>query len=155
MATRHLYPFKDVLSWASPGIQPRTETLDQPTGSYYRADNIPGKQLSFRSALFFHEYQCSIAKTLMMELTIRNNLSTHQFETVVEGHTALIAYTLYPGGIAFMHTEVPEALEGRGIAGQLAKYVLEYARENHLKVKPYCPYVNAYMKRLPEYNDLL
>ncbi|MEZ2446047.1 putative GNAT family acetyltransferase [Chitinophaga sp. W3I9] len=90
-----------------------------------------------------------------MELTIRNNIAKKQFETEVEGHTALVAYTLYPGGIAFMHTEVPPALEGRGIAGQLAKYVLEYARENHLKVKPYCPYINAYMKRHPEYNDLL
>lgn len=90
-----------------------------------------------------------------MELTIQNNTAKHQFETVVDGHTALIAYTLFPGGIAYVHTEVPPELEGKGIAGQLAKYVLEYARENHLKVKPYCPYVNAYMKRHPEYNDLL
>ncbi|MCW3465530.1 GNAT family N-acetyltransferase [Chitinophaga nivalis] len=91
----------------------------------------------------------------MEQLTIRNNTDLQQFETTVEGHTALIAYELFPGGIAYVHTEVPEALEGRGIAGQLAKYVLEYARENHLKVKPLCPYVNAYMKRHPEYNDLL
>ncbi|HEY9257280.1 GNAT family N-acetyltransferase [Chitinophaga sp.] len=90
-----------------------------------------------------------------MELTIQNNTTKHQFETVVDGHTALIAYTLFPGGIAYIHTEVPPELEGKGIAGQMAKYVLEYARENHLKVKPYCPYVNAYMKRHPEYNDLL
>lgn len=90
-----------------------------------------------------------------MELTIQNNTAKHQFETVVDGHTSLIAYTLFPGGIAFIHTEVPPELEGKGIAGQLAKYVLDYAREHQLKVKPYCPYVNAYMKRHPEYNDLL
>ncbi|MEC5144488.1 GNAT family N-acetyltransferase [Chitinophaga sp. 212800010-3] len=90
-----------------------------------------------------------------MELNIQNNTTKHQFETVVDGHTALVAYTLFSGGIAFMHTEVPKELEGKGIASQLAKYVLDYARTNHLKVKPYCPYINAYMKRHPEYNDLL
>ncbi|MFY0256225.1 GNAT family N-acetyltransferase [Chitinophaga sp. 30R24] len=90
-----------------------------------------------------------------MELTIRNNTAKHQFETEVDGHTAMIAYSLSPGGIAFLHTEVSPELEGKGVAGQLAQYVLNYARENHLKVKAYCPYVNAYMKRHPEYNDLL
>ncbi|CAL1518390.1 GNAT family N-acetyltransferase [Chitinophaga sp. MM2321] len=90
-----------------------------------------------------------------MELNIQQNTTKHQFETVVEGHTAFVSYTLFPGGIAYTHTEVPAALEGKGIAGQLAKYVLEYARTNQLKVKPLCPYVHAYMKRHPEYNDLL
>ncbi|MBC9933441.1 GNAT family N-acetyltransferase [Chitinophaga qingshengii] len=90
-----------------------------------------------------------------MELTIQQNTTKHQFETVVDGHTAFIVYKLFPGGIAYIHTEVPPELEGKGIASQLAKYVLDYARENHLKVKPLCPYVHAYMKRHPEYNDLL
>ncbi|RFS18876.1 N-acetyltransferase [Chitinophaga silvatica] len=91
----------------------------------------------------------------METLTILNNTEQHRFETEVDGQKAFIVYSLFPGGIAYIHTEVPTALEGRGIAGQLAKYVLEYARENHLKVKPLCPYVHAYMKRHPEYNDLL
>ncbi len=91
----------------------------------------------------------------MEALTITNNTEQHRFETEVDGQKAFIVYSLFHGGIAYIHTEVPTALEGRGIAGQLAKYVLEYARENHLKVKPLCPYVHAYMKRHPEYNDLL
>ncbi|HVI49546.1 MAG TPA: GNAT family N-acetyltransferase [Chitinophaga sp.] len=90
-----------------------------------------------------------------MELNIQQNTTKHQFETTIDGHTAFIVYSLFPGGIAYVHTEVPPELEGKGIASQLAKYVLEYARVNHLKVKPLCPYVNAYMKRHPEYNDLL
>lgn len=90
-----------------------------------------------------------------MELTILQNTEKHQFETTVDGHTAFIVYKLFPGGIAYIHTEVPPELEGKGIASQMAKYVLDYARENHLKVKPLCPYVHAYMKRHPEYNDLL
>ncbi|NSL86485.1 GNAT family N-acetyltransferase [Chitinophaga solisilvae] len=90
-----------------------------------------------------------------MELTIEQNQAQHRFETTVDGHTAFIVYARFPGGIAYIHTEVPPELEGKGIASQMAKYVLDYARTNNLKVRPLCPYVNAYMKRHPEYNDLL
>ncbi|MFB6457910.1 GNAT family N-acetyltransferase [Chitinophaga sp. Hz27] len=90
-----------------------------------------------------------------MELTITKNEEKHRFETTVEGHIGFIQYVESPGVIAYVHTEVPPELEGRGIAAQLAKYVLDYAREHHLRVKPLCPYVHAYMKRHPEYNDLL
>ncbi|MBV8251219.1 MAG: N-acetyltransferase [Chitinophaga sp.] len=90
-----------------------------------------------------------------MELTIHNNTAQHRFETTVNGFTAFIQYHLFQGGIAYVHTEVPPELEGQGIASQMAKYVLDYARTEHLKVKPLCPYVHAYMKRHPEYNDLL
>ncbi|WP_291910399.1 GNAT family N-acetyltransferase [Chitinophaga sp. CB10] len=90
-----------------------------------------------------------------MEYNIIQNKEKHRFETTVDGHTGFIIYQTYPGGIAYVHTEVPPELEGRGIASALAKYVLEYARANNLKVKPLCPYVHAYMKRHPEYNDLL
>ncbi|MCY1382812.1 GCN5-related N-acetyl-transferase [compost metagenome] len=52
-----------------------------------------------------------------------------------------------------MHTIVPPELEGKGIASTLAKYVLEYAKDNTLKVKPYCPFINAYIDRHPEYQE--
>ena len=54
-----------------------------------------------------------------------------------------------------MDTLVPEQYEGKGIAGALAKFALEYARSKNLKLIVYCPYVKMYMKRHPEYNDLL
>jgi predicted GNAT family acetyltransferase len=60
-----------------------------------------------------------------------------------------------PGRISFLHTYVPPELEGRGIAGQLARYALEHARANRLAVVPHCPYVRAYIDRHPEYQDLV
>ena len=54
-----------------------------------------------------------------------------------------------------MHTEVPEALQGHGIAGKLAAHALTYARENGLDVVPLCPYVAKYIKDHPEFADLV
>jgi hypothetical protein len=54
-----------------------------------------------------------------------------------------------------LHTEVPEALRGRGIAGELAKTGLEYARDNQLKVDVVCPLVANYISKHPEFQPLV
>ena len=91
-----------------------------------------------------------------MSYDIRNNEQESQFETTVDGHKAIAAYDLEePNRIVFTHTEVPESLSGRGIAAAIVKYGLEHAREKKLTVVPQCAYVAAYIKRNPEYQDLL
>ena len=91
-----------------------------------------------------------------MAYDISNNEKQFQFETTVDGHTGYVAYDLEePDRIVFTHTKVPPALEGRGIASALAKHALEHARANNLKVVPQCPYVASYIKKHPEYEDLL
>ena len=91
-----------------------------------------------------------------MTFDIRNNEEDSQFETTVDGHVALTAYDLEePNRIVFTHTDVPEALAGRGIAGEIVKFGLDHAREKKLTVVPQCSYVAAYIKRHPEYRDLL
>ena len=91
-----------------------------------------------------------------MKSDIRNNEEKSQFETTVDGHVALAAYDLEdPDRIVFTHTDVPEALAGRGIAGEIVKFGLDYAREKKLTVVPQCTYVASYIKRHPEYQDLL
>lgn len=91
-----------------------------------------------------------------MTLDIRNNEEESQFETTVEGHVAVAAYDLEePNRIVFTHTNVPEALAGRGIAGEIVKFGLDHARDKKLTVVPQCSYVAAYIKRHPEYQDLL
>jgi hypothetical protein len=53
------------------------------------------------------------------------------------------------------HTEVPEALGGRGLAGLLVAATLAWAREQGLKVRPSCSYAAAYMAKRAETQDLL
>lgn len=43
---------------------------------------------------------------------------------------------------------------GRGYGSQLAKYVLDDARERGLKVIPSCPFLDRYITKHPEYEDL-
>jgi predicted GNAT family acetyltransferase len=59
------------------------------------------------------------------------------------------------GLMRIVHTEVPYRLEGRGIAAQIVRQALDYARANGLKVAPQCGYVRAYMRRHKDTHDLL
>jgi len=86
---------------------------------------------------------------------VRNNTALNRFELDVDGHQAVAYYRLTPGVITFVHTEVPQALAGRGVASKLIRGALEMARAQGLKVVPQCPFVSAYMGKHPEYNDLL
>jgi predicted GNAT family acetyltransferase len=89
-----------------------------------------------------------------MELVIIHNSNKRRFETIIDGNTAFVEYNLFNNGINYTHTEVPKELEGKGIGKALAKFVLDYARENHLKVMPLCPFIKVYIDRNPEYADI-
>ena len=54
-----------------------------------------------------------------------------------------------------MHTEVDEALEGRGLGSRLVATALEDARREGLEVVPLCPFVAAFIDRHPEYQDVV
>jgi len=86
---------------------------------------------------------------------IRNNTALNRFEIEVDGQLAVAYYRMTPGVITFVHTEVPQALSGRGVATKLIRGALEMVRAQGLKVVPQCPFVSAFMGKHPEYNDLL
>ncbi len=88
-------------------------------------------------------------------MALRNNTELHRYELAVDGETASLYYRRAPGVITLVHTEVPEAIGGRGIASTLVREVLEDVRAQGLKVVAKCPFVAAYMGKHPEFNDLL
>ena len=90
-----------------------------------------------------------------MASNVRDNSAQHRFELDAEGHIAFSEYRRANGVLTIMHTEVPKALEGRGIGSGLIRGVLDTARSEGLKVKPVCPFAKAYIERHPEYADLL
>ena len=83
------------------------------------------------------------------------NEATHRFELTVDGETAFAEYNLLHDALVLPHTVTPPALEGRGIGSALAKAALSYARLNHLKVKPFCPFMAGYIQKHPEWQDLV
>jgi uncharacterized protein len=86
---------------------------------------------------------------------ITDNHAHHRFELAVDGHIATSQYWLEDGVIVFMHTDVPEALAGRGIGSKLTKGALDQVRARGLKVIASCPFVKATIEKHPEYADLL
>jgi predicted GNAT family acetyltransferase len=86
---------------------------------------------------------------------VRDNPEHSRYELVVDGHVALIAYSPMPGGLIFRHTEVPEALNGRGVGGRLVKGALFDMRRRGLKVRPDCSFVAGYIERHPEFADVV
>jgi len=86
---------------------------------------------------------------------VHDNPAKHRFEYAEQGERAVAIYSLDGNVITFIHTLVPEALQGRGIAKQLVLAGLASARERGLRVVPQCPVFNAYMRAHPETHDLL
>lgn len=73
----------------------------------------------------------------------------------IDGHTAFIDYAEPDGDLALLHTEVPEALKGRGVAAGLVERTLEYAEQHGRKIVPRCTYVISFLKRHPEWNRVV
>jgi predicted GNAT family acetyltransferase len=83
------------------------------------------------------------------------NEAERRFEIALDGETAFAEYRLVDHGIILPHTVVPEAFEGRGIASQLAKGALGYARDHGLKVIPTCPFIAGYIAKHAEWHDIV
>lgn len=90
-----------------------------------------------------------------MILQVRHDPGKHAFTLEVEGYTGALDYDLRGTTMTITHTLVPEAIGGRGVAAELTRVALETARANGWKVVPMCSYAVAYLRRHPEYNDLL
>ena len=66
-----------------------------------------------------------------------------------------VAYHSRPGLMAMVHTEIDPRFEGRGFGSELARGALEDARSRGLLVLPFCPFINGYIRKHPEYLDLV
>ena len=90
-----------------------------------------------------------------MEFKIRENIEKKRFETEVENKIALIEYIRAEDKMYLTHTEVPKALEGKGIASSMTKQVLQQIKDENLKLVPLCPFIASYIRRHPEWKEIL
>ena len=85
---------------------------------------------------------------------ILHEVPEQRFVTQAEGHAARLDYIEDEGRLTIPHTIVPPEIGGRGIAGELVRAALAYARDSGLKVDPQCSYADAWMRRHPEFDVL-
>ena len=78
-----------------------------------------------------------------------------RFELDFEGGMAFANYRLDGDRVVLTHTEVPEAFEGRGIGSRLAQGIFEIVRESGRKIVIRCSFIAAWLRRHPEYADLV
>ena len=90
------------------------------------------------------------------QLRIVDNPQRHRYEAVLDGRVVGISqYTLTDDVITFLHTEVDQTVEGKGLGSRLAAGALDDVRRRGLRVVARCPFIAAYIKRHRDYADLL
>ncbi len=94
-----------------------------------------------------------------MPFNIHHDPSARRFDTTVDGAHCLLDYTLIEGVathvMTITHTEVLAEVGGKGIASALVQAAMAAARNEEWKVIPACSYADTWVKRHPEYADLL
>ncbi len=90
-----------------------------------------------------------------MDTPITHRPAQQAFVAEIDGALALCAYRRDGDTLVLHHTEVPPALQGRGLAAALVQAALDWARAEQLVVRPTCSYVAAYLRRHPGQQDLL
>ena len=79
-----------------------------------------------------------------------------RYEIWVDGVRAgMTSYERDRGAVAFMHTEIGDRFEGRGLGSALVGAALDDVRSSGGSVLPYCPFVRAFIQRHHEYADLV
>jgi predicted GNAT family acetyltransferase len=84
-----------------------------------------------------------------------DNKQRGRFELTENGLTAFADYREDGDVLLLPHVEAPHALRGTGAAGRLMQGLLDKVRSDGRKVVPLCPYAAAYIRRNPQYEDLV
>jgi predicted GNAT family acetyltransferase len=87
--------------------------------------------------------------------TVRHNRQNTRFEAGTSRNPAHLDYLLAGDLLEIYHTEVPVDYRSQGVAEKLTRAALDWARESGYKVLATCSYVDAFITRHKEYQDLL
>ena len=89
-------------------------------------------------------------------IAVQDNPGESRYELLVDGHVVgEILYRPTSDHVVLLHTEVLPSFEGKGLGARLVAGTLDDIRSRGLHVVPFCPFVRAYIRRHPEYADLV
>ena len=85
-----------------------------------------------------------------------DNVALHQYEFRIGDLIPRIEYIKTKNGEIYLtHTEVPSALEGKGVGSSLVRLALEDIERQQLRLVPLCPFVAGYVQKHPEWKRLV
>lgn len=87
-------------------------------------------------------------------LKVIHNKQNQQFEVLHYDHKGVLVYRIHEGQLVLMHTKVPEAIGGKGIAKALVLTALKFGEKQGLNFKIYCPYVKRFIEKNPDWRDI-
>ncbi len=90
-----------------------------------------------------------------MTSRLTNNKKTSTFEYSINGELATVTYTKRNEIIYLNYAFVPLQVRGQGIGAEMMSEVLEYVRENELKIVPICSYIVSYLRQNKKWDDLI
>lgn len=92
-----------------------------------------------------------------MDLTIQHDVNAKIFFVEIDGKISRLNYKILDDNktLDYYSTFVPPELRGQKIADKITLFALDYAKENHYKVIPSCPFVKSLIERHPEYKELV
>jgi predicted GNAT family acetyltransferase len=81
---------------------------------------------------------------------------TDRFTIAVDGtQVGLVDFVDHDGQRIFLHTEVDDAFEGRGLAGILVSEALAATRDAGLRIVAVCQMVAGYLDKHHDFDDLV
>jgi predicted GNAT family acetyltransferase len=91
-----------------------------------------------------------------MEIQQKNDGHKGAFFIADEGKEIALMHYVFsgPGKMIIDHTEVNEAYEGKGLGRKLVEAGVNYAREQHLKILPLCPFAKKIFDITAAYADV-
>lgn len=90
-----------------------------------------------------------------MASALRNNQADQRYEMDEQGMTSWADYRLSGDRLYIDHVESPPALRGTGASGRLMAALAADARDRGLRVTPICGFAAAWLRRSPEFRDLV
>jgi predicted GNAT family acetyltransferase len=92
---------------------------------------------------------------MTMAAAVRDNPDHQRFEMDTHAGLAFARYRRDGANLMILHTEVPRAVEGRGLGSQLVRGMLDLVRERNEKIVPLCGFVRRFVAQHPDYADLV
>ena len=92
----------------------------------------------------------------MDDYELIDNEERHQYEFHIGKYVPKTEYIKTKNGEIYLtHTEVPVALEGKGVGSQLAEKVLKDIEKQELRLVPLCPFIAGYIQKHPDWRRIV